>query len=525
MRAISQLLLTFLLNACWQIVFITLAAALCAWFLRRTSARYRHLLWVIALASSLVAPLLTSSRLLEGKSSEPARVQVSTQTEKAGEFFADRFIPPDTQPARPAPLRQVNSFVPITRNMAALVIVFYLLLLGYRSGKLFVAWRRTRAIAGSAYLVDLPASVQTVIGECQAALGISRARIMLSTSVAAPITVGIRDPLVILPERLLQEADRDVLTSAIGHELAHVLRRDYLLNLFCELIALPLSFHPATVLLKRRIRETRELGCDELVTDKLLEPAIYARSLVQLASAAIMVGRPTKTITVGIVDSDILEERVMAILNRPKLGLRRKNLLLAVATLVFIVSCVTAAPFALRIGLNSTDATETPSETVVTPQDVGVAKRQGVTQEAREDELKIWKKKIGELSALRKALHEKMGATLTQEEEAKLKEELWHIEQQSLELERAKPKPESHAKQIDESEMVKAAKISMSQAIQIATAQHPGTVIGCNLRDYRPDGIESVVYRISIVSAEGAESTIIDVAVNAIDGRIKWSRK
>jgi uncharacterized membrane protein YkoI len=349
---------------------------------------------------------------------------------------------------------------------------------------------------------------------------------MLSTSVAAPITVGIRDPLVILPERLLQEADRDVLTSAIGHELAHVMRRDYLLNLFCELIALPLSFHPATALLKRRIRETRELGCDELVTDKLLEPAIYARSLVQLASAAIMVGRPTKTITVSIVDADILEERVMAILNRPKLGLRRKNLLLAVATLVFIVSCVTAAPFALRIGLNSTDATETPSETVVTPQDVGVAKRQGVTQEATEKDIKIWKKKIGELGALRRALHEKMGATLTQEEEAKLKEELWHLEQQSLELERAKPKqPESHPKQIDETEMAKAAKISMSQAIQIATAQHPGKVITCDLYDYRPEGEEVVVYRVFIISTEGAESTFIRVHVNAIDGRITWVRK
>src|SRR5215475_2442471 len=359
MRAISQLLLTFLLNACWQIVFITLAAALCAWFLRRTSARYRYLLWVIALASSLVAPLLTSSRLLEGKSSEPARVQVSTQTEKAGEFFADRFIPPDTQPARPAPLRQVNSFVPITRNMAALVVVFYLLLLGYRSGKLFVAWRRTRAIAGSAYLVDLPASVQTVISECQAALGKSRARIMLSTSVAAPITVGIRDPLVILPERLLQEADRDVLTSAIGHELAHVLRRDYLLNLLYELIALPLAFHPATALLRRRIRETRELRCDELVTEKLLDPTVYARSLVRLAGAAITVGRPTATITVGIADADILEERVMTILRSPQLSVRRRNLLLIAASLVFVVPCAVAAPFAFRININPQEAAAT----------------------------------------------------------------------------------------------------------------------------------------------------------------------
>src|SRR5262245_16504766 len=440
MRAISQLLLTFLLNASWQIVLIALAAALCGWLLGGTAARYRHLLWVIALASSFSLPLMASWRQLDSKSSEQAPAQITTQGANAGSFSATQLIPVDTQAARPAPLRQSNSFVPISRNTAALVVVFYLLLLGYRSAKLFTAWRRTRAIAGSAYLVDLPANVQTVISECQAALGISRVRILCSTSVAAPITVGIRDPLVILPERLLQETERDVLTSAIGHELVHVLRRDYLLNLLYELIALPLAFHPATALLKRRIRETRELGCDELVTDRLLEPAVYARSLVQLAGAAITVGRPTATITVGIADADILEERVMAILSKPKISLRRKNLLLAAAALVFIVSCVVAAPFARRISINSQAAAATPQEVVVTPQEVVVTTRKGVTQEAKEKEMKTevdLKKKIGELGARREALREKMGANLTQEEEAKLKEELWRLEQQLSELERA----------------------------------------------------------------------------------------
>jgi len=521
MSELSRLLLSFLLNACWQIALVATAAALCGWLLRGTAARHRHLLWVIALVSSFCLPLLASSRLLEGKSSDQARAQVTTQRANADSFSPAQLIPADIQAARPAPPQRANSFVPVSRNMAALVVVFYLLLLGNRGGKLFLAWRRTRAIARSAYPVDLPARVQTVIGECQAALGVSRAQIMCSTSVPAPITVGIRDPLVILPEQLLQEVDRDVLTSAIGHELVHVLRRDYLLNLLYELIALPLAFHPATALLKRRIRETRELGCDELVTDRLLEPAAYARSLVQLAGAAIRAPRPTATITVGIGDADILEERVMTILSRPKISLRRKNLLLAAAALVFIVSCVVAAPFGLRININSKDATETPSEAVVTPQDPVVKTRQGVTQEAREKEGKMqvdWKQKIGELGARREALREKMGGALTQEEEAKLKEELWHLEQQMSELERAKP--ESMPDEIQEPELAKLAQIPMSQAIQIATAQQPGTVLECHLRGIRKEGREFVIYDVRILPPEGAESIITRFAISAIDGRI-----
>src|SRR5215813_5245242 len=60
-------LLTFLFNATWQVVLIASLAAIGSLLLRKTSARYRHWLWMIALALSLFIPLLTSSRgVLEG---------------------------------------------------------------------------------------------------------------------------------------------------------------------------------------------------------------------------------------------------------------------------------------------------------------------------------------------------------------------------------------------------------------------------------------------------------------------------
>ena len=90
MSELNQLLLTFLLNACWQIALVAMAAAMCGWLLRGTAARYRHLLWVIALVSSFCLPLLASWRLLNGKSSDQARAQVTTQRAKAfGEQIDD----------------------------------------------------------------------------------------------------------------------------------------------------------------------------------------------------------------------------------------------------------------------------------------------------------------------------------------------------------------------------------------------------------------------------------------------------
>ena len=76
MLTISQPLLTFLLNACWQIALITAIAAFCAWLLRGTAARYQHLLWVTALAFSFGLPVLTCAPLLGGAFfSEPPRTK------------------------------------------------------------------------------------------------------------------------------------------------------------------------------------------------------------------------------------------------------------------------------------------------------------------------------------------------------------------------------------------------------------------------------------------------------------------
>src|SRR5215467_8251573 len=364
MRTISQLLLTFLLNACWQVALITAVAALCAWLLRGTTARYQHLLWATVLAFSFGLPVLTCSHLLGGAFSfKPPRTTVQPSS---GAFAPAPQLIPDTQvslpTAPPAALEEAASFILINRNVAAVVVVLYLLFLCYRSGRLFTAWRWARNLKRSACLIELPEHVQTTVNECQTVLGTRRVRILCSTSVPVPIAIGSFNPVVILPERLLRETDRGVLTAAVGHELAHVLRRDYLLNLIYELISLPLSFHPATALVKRRIRGTRELSCDELVAEKLLDAAVYARSLVHLAGSAVNLSRPGTTITVGIADADILEERVMTILRRPKINTRRRKLLLVAATLFFLVPCVAAAPFALRININSRAAAETAQQ-------------------------------------------------------------------------------------------------------------------------------------------------------------------
>ena len=539
MRTSSQLLLTFLLNACWQITLITAVAALCAWLLRGTTARYRHLLWVAALTFSFGLPVLTCSHLLGGAFfSEQPRAPVRPDGvvfAPAPQLISDMQASLPTAP--PTVLKEAAPFIVINMNVAAVVVALYLLFLCYRSGKLCMAWRRARSLRRSARLIDLPEHVRTTFSESQTALGAPRVRILCSASVPAPIAAGGFNQLIILPEQLLMETDRGVLTTAIGHELAHVLRRDYLLNLIYELFSLPLSFHPATALVKRRIRETRELSCDELVIEKLLDATVYARSLVNLAGSAVNLSRPGTTITVGIADADILEERVMTILRRPKINTRRRKLLLVAATLFFLVPCVAAAPFALRVGVNSQAAAIAPEGGVGIPEASVVTAQQGDKQETKQEErardeqklrLEALKRKAAELEAMRRQEQQLQDPSSTQElqekKEMREREEKLRAEREAKERDpefMARRKLEREIMTRRQAELAKKANITMQQAIQIAMSQQSGTVMECRLIGERPEGEkEQVFYILTIVSGDEPESASTHMLISALDGRV-----
>ena len=498
MRTISQLLLTFLLNACWQIPLIAALATFCDWLLRRSAARYRHLLWVAALLISFVVPATTSSRILmDGFAS-------ATPSQQAGAIEQGSVKPDDptfsAQTKSPVASGPATSAIQLSRNLAASLILLYFIFLSYRTYKLALAWKMTRVIRLTALPIKPSESVESIVARCQSSIGSRRVEILCSDSVPVPITFGLFQPLIILPEHLLREGNADLLTSAIGHEIIHVARRDYILNLIYELIYLPLSFNPAAAVLSRRIKQTRELCCDELVAERVLDAHVYARSLVKLADAAEPLRRLSITTTVGIADADILEVRIMSLLKKPKLDARWKKLLLIAVSLVLVVPCLAAASFAMRFDIASLSAV---------PQ-----------QDKESQEKKVKDERDSKEYRERKELEERErdrrnGIAFTGSED----------------LMRHRLEDEMKMKAIMQSALVRLAKISMEQAIQIATSQQPGKVLECSLNGEHweepgklaKDG--QVFYHVVILSGDEANPETTHVLVNAIDGTIFKSEK
>jgi beta-lactamase regulating signal transducer with metallopeptidase domain/CII-binding regulator of phage lambda lysogenization HflD len=143
-----------------------------------------------------------------------------------------------------------------------------------------LAWVRRRSRPGS-YRQD--AAWQAVLDRLAARLGIGRKVILgLVDDLASPVTAGALAPLVLVPASLATGMAPQLLEALLAHELAHVRRHDYLVNLVQSAIEILLFYHPAVWWLSHRIRAERELIADDLAASALGEPRRLALALSEL---------------------------------------------------------------------------------------------------------------------------------------------------------------------------------------------------------------------------------------------------
>ena len=101
-----------------------------------------------------------------------------------------------------------------------------------------------------------------------------------------PTVIGWLKPVVLLPASALAGLTPRQLEAILAHELAHIRRHDYLVNLLQTLVETLLFYHPAVWWLSRRIRVERENCCDDLAVSLCGDPVAYAAALADLEGSA-----------------------------------------------------------------------------------------------------------------------------------------------------------------------------------------------------------------------------------------------
>ena len=252
MNPINEIVVTYVTNALWMTCIIAAVTVLLSRALRRGPSSHRHALWVAALLLAVLLPFasLRGSRNNDKPRPESVAAASTVQPAETGlrgtsSWALWRRMRRGGQPVQFGPL------------WVGLVALLYLGFVLYRAVRLYWGWRALRVILRGSVERTMPSAVQNVVEHCRASLGVKPVPILLSREGKGPATLGIRNPVLVLPEWFLSHASGDELSSVLGHELAHIRRHDFLLNLVYELLILPISFHPVATLIKARIDQTR----------------------------------------------------------------------------------------------------------------------------------------------------------------------------------------------------------------------------------------------------------------------------
>ncbi len=175
------------------------------------------------------------------------------------------------------------SFIVKTEQLLPYLSVAYLLLLIILS----VNWLRCYTYTQSVKTTGLhPAGIEweQFIEKMSLSLGLRQyIRVYLSGLVKSPLTIGFIKPVILIPVASINHLTTEQLEAVILHELAHIKRADYLVNLIQSVIEISLFFNPFTQLLGRLIKKEREHSCDDWVLQFQYDSSMYAEALLRMA--------------------------------------------------------------------------------------------------------------------------------------------------------------------------------------------------------------------------------------------------
>lgn len=322
MEWISRMVVTFLIDSMVQVAVIAGLALVCSWALRRAAARYQHVLWVAALLLSSLLPVwsLKSANFPAVRGENYHNTSALNQS-RTGEVKANDSAASGTW----ARLLEFHILEPhikeisVPSAVAAGFALCYAVFLIYRILGLAFAWRRVRNLYDAPSAQPASELVRTLVTERALKFHLKCAPRVYALDGIGPLTVGSRQPVLLMPATFLEAASRTDLDSAVCHELAHIARRDFQSNLICEFVSLAVSFHPAVWLMKSRVSQARELACDDLAAEKMRSPTLYAGALIHMAQSLLANTKGMSSgLAHGLFDTDHMERRVRNLLDHGK---------------------------------------------------------------------------------------------------------------------------------------------------------------------------------------------------------------
>jgi beta-lactamase regulating signal transducer with metallopeptidase domain len=271
-----------LLHFVWQgaaVAFLFMAGRL---LLRGASSQSRYLAGCAALALLCLAPVVTFWSIPVNSASPPGA------SDHGGNILPNAPADPlvivsvvERRSAAKSPTQAASAVHGFDRVLPVIVVLWTggVLLLSLR---LFCSWRKVQALVRDQG-EPISAEWRDRVARLKETMRVSRpVRIIRSMAVQVPTVAGWIKPVILLPASSLTGLTPQQLESILAHELAHIRRQDYLVNLLQNLAETLLFYHPAVWWISGCIRRERELCCDDEAVRACGDSFLYARALTLL---------------------------------------------------------------------------------------------------------------------------------------------------------------------------------------------------------------------------------------------------
>ena len=266
-----------LLHLLWQGVLVAAILAASLALLQRQSANARYLASCGALIVLVALSVITAYRAYDPiRTPEPAAMAALANINLSDLSNT----PPSTAISGAHPSAMALAAAYAGSHMPQIVIawLFGVTLLSIR---LAVGWVGAHRLAAR-HARTAEIEWQRALARIADALDLHRSiRLLESSAVEVPTVIGWLRPVVLLPVASLSGLSTDQIEMILAHELAHIRRHDFIVNLMQSTIETLFFYQPAVWWISRRIRIEREHCCDDLAVAVSGDPIRYARALTR----------------------------------------------------------------------------------------------------------------------------------------------------------------------------------------------------------------------------------------------------
>ncbi|SEL54493.1 M56 family metallopeptidase [Parapedobacter koreensis] len=233
------------------------------------------------------------------------------------------------------------------------VIAFYILGVFLQAVLVINGFRKLRIIRKQG-LLDVPGPWKTLLTSIKLRLGLrTPIAFHLSTLVDVPMVVGHLKPIILFPMAVYTGMRMEQVEAVLIHELAHIKRNDYLINLIKTITETLLFFNPFVWLIGKALEMERENACDDVVVDLTAKPVYYARTLLWLEEQR---QQPSPSLALQAVSKKKqLLHRIQRMTNMNKNYLNAKHKL---AVLTLMLGCIASLAW-VKPFIKDTAPTET----------------------------------------------------------------------------------------------------------------------------------------------------------------------